>query len=217
VSAASTSATGACAAPAGAAPRAARSRHGAETYAEIRRLHEAGLSMSRIGEILGLNKNQVVGCVHRMGLQQRGLPPALAGRRVTVDAVPPQDRARIAELWFSGLSAKSVAARMGEGWSSQRIAYLAKLWALPRNPLAMAPRASCHLASRLVTRAPRQSVPSGPPPPIPRDLRVGGCRWPLWGLQERATHLYCGEPISPGCARPWCEKHRAIGTAREVA
>jgi hypothetical protein len=174
---------------------------------------ESGLSAGRIAEALGWTKSTVIGRVHRMGLAQRGLPPGLRGERIAQWAATPEDREALAGLWFSGLSAREVARRMGEGWSHNRVSYLVGLWKLPRSPAAMPARRVCNLVSRLATRASRERAPAAPPPPIPRDLVRGGCLWPLWGLKERATHLDCGEPISPGCARPWCERHRAIGSS----
>ena len=59
--------------------------------------------------------------------------------------------------------------------------------------------------------------PKALPAPLPRDIRRGGCLWPLWDHRERATHLYCGEPIATGCAFPWCDTHRAKGTDTKAA
>ncbi len=70
-------------------------------------------------------------------------------------------------------------------------------------------------------RPPPKALPKAPPKALPahlpRDIRRGGCLWPLWGHRERATHLYCGEPIATGCAFPWCDKHRAKGTDTKAA
>lgn len=178
----------------------------------------SGLSASRIGQAMGMTANAVVGRVHRLGLPQRGVPAGLDGQRPVQDALTPAQRADIARMWESGLSSGEIARRMGEGWTRHRVQHLAESWGLKRAAAASGPRRVAAMASALVTRARAAPQPPAPPPPIPRDLARGGCLWPLWGQNERPTHLYCGEPISAGCARPWCDRHRAIGTSvREVA
>lgn len=175
----------------------------------------SGLSCSRIAEALGLGKNQVIGRVHRLGLPKRGLPAGLERRRLAQDAVSAEQRAEIVRMWESGLSGPEIARRLGGLWDGKRITYLARVWKLARAAHLSGPRRVSVIASALVNRArAAKALPPAPPPPIPRDVLSGGCRWPLWGDTERATHRYCGAPVSEGCARPWCDRHRAIGHAK---
>jgi len=50
-----------------------------------------------------------------------------------------------------------------------------------------------------------------PPPIVPRVVALGreqtGCKWPMWGSTERATHAYCDAPRD-GCG-PYCTEHHA--------
>jgi len=85
----------------------------------------------------------------------------------------------------------------------------------PKPRKSRAKAALARVAAPRPLKAPPQ--PKALPAHLPRDIRRGGCLWPLWGHRERATHLYCGEPIATGCAFPWCDKHRAKGTDTKAA
>src|SRR5215469_11234639 len=37
-------------------------------------------------------------------------------------------------------------------------------------------------------------LPDPDPKPEITEMRIGCCRFPLWGHGERPTHQYCGEP-----------------------
>lgn len=89
----------------------------------------------------------------------------------------------------------------------------------PKPRKSRAKAAPARVAAPRVVKAPPppKALPKALPAPLPRDIRRGGCLWPLWGHRERATHLYCGEPIATGCAFPWCDKHRAKGTDTKAA
>jgi GcrA cell cycle regulator len=57
---------------------------------------------------------------------------------------------------------------------------------------------------------PRLVAPAAPPvaPPMaPRFTGPAGCRWPMWGIDERPTHRYCDAPRL--ASKAYCGEHCA--------
>lgn len=48
-----------------------------------------------------------------------------------------------------------------------------------------------------------------PAPPVVRVLAPGTCRFPLWGDERPAIHVYCGKKVI-AAGKPYCAAHHAL-------
>lgn len=72
-----------------------------ESKAKLRKLWDAGLSASKIGEKMGLTKNAIIGTAHRMKLKPRASPIAYAARsgpRIVVAHKKPEKPAQAVKI-----------------------------------------------------------------------------------------------------------------------
>ena len=172
---------------------------GRDTWADaamtdrLRQLWAEGYSAGAIGDLMGLNKNQVIGRVHRLKLPPRDLPAALQNvkdkpRRLLVPA-------RLGAAGVGGCQG-APAAHLG----------LVRGDASSSGPRAAA--GSAHLSSSLL-----QTSGAGVAKPRPQLFPGRGCQFPMWGDRERPAYgeaRFCdaparrneaGNPDSPYCAR----------------
>ena len=126
-----------------------------------------GYSASEIGDRMGLNKNQVIGKVHRLKLPQRPVPAAL-------HHVKHKPR-------------RPVPARFGAaGVGGSRVAPAAHLSLVRGDASSSGPRAaagSAHLSSSLL-----QTSGVGVSKPRPRLFPGRGCQFPMWKHGERPSY-----------------------------
>ena len=130
------------------------------------------------------------------------------------------------QMWESGVGTTAIGVSLG--CSKNAIIGRARRLGLDRRPSPIkrlgpgeSPKRRRSRAKAAVLKPARVVPPKPSPAPlppvayVPLEARRRGCLWPMWNHRERATHLYCGEPVSPGCAYPWCAAHRAKGTERK--
>jgi hypothetical protein len=154
----------------GAAKRKAPAMRGRDTWADaamtdrLRQLWAEGYSAGRIGDLMGLNKNQVIGRVHRLNLPQREAPAALQN-------VKNKPRRLL------------VSARLGAtGVGGSRLAPVAhqSLAEASAQPGPSAAAASAHLSFLPVVNSAAEASR-----PRPQLFPVRGCQFPMWGDKER--------------------------------
>ena len=137
-------------------------------------------------------------------------------------------KAQLRTLWDDGLSTQQIADRMGR--SKNSVVGQAHRMGLPSRPSPIRhggvpkpvrePRPRVTLPPLPDTVAVADAPPAPPPPPV---AITGGprCRFPLWGLTERATHVYCDKPAlrrADGTATSWCATcSRKVFDRRAVA
>jgi len=129
----------------------------------LRRLWAEGHSGSEIGRIMGLNKNQVVGKVHRLQLPKRDLPAALDAVRNKPRVLSSARLGAAGVGGFQGASAARSSLMRGDASSS-------------------GPRAAAGTA--LVSSLSGNSG-AGASQPRPQLFPVRGCQFPLWSHGER--------------------------------
>lgn len=128
------------------------------------------------------------------------------------------DEQRLRVLWAEGHSTAVIGKLMGRTKSS--VVGKAHRLRLPSRPSPIqhggAPRPAREKRPRVTLPALPAAAPLAPavadappaPPPPPVAVTGGpGCRFPLWGLKDRATHVYCGKPAlrrPDGTATSWC-------------
>lgn len=165
----------------------------------LRELWAAGVSCSRIGAGLSRSKNSIVGRAHRLNLPDRPSPirrdpdarpsarPLLRAGPHTLPALPsinltpPQVTRSIAPT-----------ERESRAIRAPRVTLEAVRLPPPFN-----------FQSAAINR---RDAPTPRPERVePRIVLLNNrrCQFPLWGDQERPTHVYCDEP----CERSWCETH----------
>lgn len=160
----------------------------------LRQLWAEGHSGSEIGRMLGINKNQVVGKVHRLGLPKRDLPAAL-------DAV--RNKPRVLS-----------SARLGAaGVGGSRLAPAAQPSLAGNGSPLPGPRAAAGTA-RDVSSLPTSAA--GAERPRPQLFVARGCQFPMWGHGERPEYgeaRYCeAKPRRNAEGRqdsPYCVEHHA--------
>lgn len=151
----------------------------------------AGYSASEIGVRLGLNKNQVIGKVHRLQLAQRGQPAALQNVK---------DKPRVLS-----------SARLGAaGVGGSRVAPAAHLNLVRVDASSPRPRAAA--GSALDVSSLLQTSGAGVSKPRPQLFVGRGCQFPMWGDRDRPAYgeaRFCeakprrneeGRQDSPYCA-----------------
>ena len=161
----------------------------------LRALWAGGHSASQIGVLMQINKNQVLGKVHRLKLAPRAVAPK---KRVPSEAVV----ARVVA------SPKRILPRRG----------LANVFRVER-----APRKVAH-AALLPPGDDAINLPDAPQDRLEGRLVFSHipCRFPLWGDGESPTHRYCGDPVigrDDNVASAYCKEHGKIcwtGTMRKA-
>ncbi len=161
----------------------------------LRRLWAEGHSGSEIGRRMGINKNQVVGKVHRLGLPKRDLPAALDGVR---------NKSRVLS-----------SARLGAaGVGGSRVAPAAHLSLVRGDASSSGPRAAA--GSALVSSLSGNSG-AGVSKPRPQLFQVRGCQFPMWKHGEKPEFgeaLYCEAPARRNLEgrqdSAYCAHHHAI-------
>lgn len=132
----------------------------------------AGYSASEIGVRMGLNKNQVIGKVHRLQLPQRGQPAALQNVK---------DKPRVLS------SARLGAAGVG-GFQGAPAAHLNLVRVDASSPRPRAAAGTALVSSLLATSGAEASKPR------PQLFPGRGCQFPLWKHGERPAYgeaRYC--------------------------
>ena len=174
---------------------------GRDTWADaamtdrLRQLWAEGYSAGRIGDLMGLSKNQVIGRVHRLKLPPRDVPVGL--QKV-------KDKPRVLS-----------SARLGAaGVGGSRVAPAAHLSLVRGDASSSGPRAaagSAHLSSSLL-----QTSGVGVSKPRPQLFPGRGCQFPLWGDRERPAYgeaRFCDAPARRNEAgnqdSPYCAEHHA--------
>ena len=154
----------------------------------------AGYSASEIGVRLGLNKNQVIGKVHRLQLPQRGQPAALQN-------VKGKPRAAYARLGAAGVG--------GFQGASAAHLNLVRVDASSSGPRAAA-------GSALVSFSLLQTSGAGVSKPRPQLFPGRGCQFPMWGDRERPAYgeaRFCDAPARRNEEgrqdSPYCAEHHA--------
>jgi hypothetical protein len=161
----------------------------------LRRLWAEGHSGSEIGRRMGINKNQVVGKVHRLKLPKRDLPAALDGVR---------NKLRVLS-----------SARLGAGGvGGSRLALPARTSLAGNGSPQPGPRAAA--GSALDVSSLKQTSGAGVSKPRPQLFPGRGCQFPMWGDRERPAYgdaLYCeAKPRRNEEGRqdsPYCAEHHA--------
>jgi hypothetical protein len=159
----------------------------------LRQLWAEGHSGSEIGRRMGINKNQVVGKVHRLGLPKRDLPAALDGVRNKPRVLSP--------------------ARLGAaGVGGSRVAPAAHLNLVRVDASSSGPRAAA--GSALVSLAGNSGA--GASRPRPQLFQVRGCQFPMWRHGERPEFgeaRYCDAPARRNAEgrqdSAYCAEHHA--------
>lgn len=174
---------------------------------QLRALWAEGHSTAEIGRRLFVTKNAIVGMAHRMDLPSRPSPirrdpdarpstrPLLRAGPHTLPALPsinltpPQVTRSIAPT-----------ERESRAIRAPRVTLEAVRVPPPFN-----------FQSAAINR---RDAPTPRPESVERPivlLKNRRCQFPLWGDQERPTHVYCDEP----CERSWCETHHPIVLVRK--
>ena len=155
----------------------------------------AGYSASEIGVRLGLNRNQVIGKVHRLQLPQRGQPVALQNVK---------DKPRVLS-----------SARLGAaGVGGSRVAPAAHLNLVGIDASSSGPRAAATSALDVSSLLKTSAAEASKPRP---QLFVGRvCQFPLWKHEERPAYgeaRFCeAQPRRNAEGRqdsPYCAEHHA--------
>ena len=154
----------------------------------------AGYSASEIGVRLGLNKNQVIGKVHRLQLRQRGQPAALQN-------VKDKPRARFARLGAAGVG----------GFQGASAAHPSLAGNGSPQPGPRAAAGSALVSSSLLQTSGGWGVKTSAP-----VFPGRGCQFPMWKHGERPAYgeaLYCeAAPRRNAEGRqdsPYCAEHHA--------
>ena len=162
----------------------------------------AGYSASKIGDRMGLNRNQVIGKVHRLKLPQRGQPAALQNVKDKPRATSTGARLRAASVGGPVVALAAHQSLAGNG-SPQ--------------PGPRAAAGTALVSSLLQTSAAEASKPRP-------QLFVGrGCQFPMWKHGEGPAYgeaLYCEAPARRNEEgrqdSPYCAEHHAKCFVRPV-
>ena len=174
---------------------------GRDTWADaamtdrLRQLWAEGYSAGRIGDLMGLSKNQVIGRVHRLGLPKREAPSALHAVK---------DKPRVLS-----------SARLGAaGVGGSRVAPAAHLNLVRVDASSPRPRAAAGTA--LMSSSLLATSGAGVSKPRPQLFPGRGCQFPLWGDRERPAYgeaRFCDAPARRNEAgnqdSPYCAQHHA--------
>lgn len=159
----------------------------------LRQLWAEGHSAGRIGDLMGLSKNQVIGRVHRLKLPQREAPAALHAVK---------DKPRVLS-----------SARLGAaGVGGSRVAPAAHLSLVRGGASSSGPRAAAGTA--LVSLSGNSGA--GASQPRPQLFQVRGCQFPMWRHGERPASdaaRYCEAPARRNAEgrqdSAYCAEHHA--------
>lgn len=159
----------------------------------LRQLWAEGHSAGRIGDLMGLSKNQVIGRAHRLKLPQRDLPAALHAVK---------DKPRVLS-----------SARLGAaGVGGSRVAPAAQPSLMRVDASSSGPRAAAGTA--LVSLSGNSGAGASQPRP---QLFLGrGCQFPMWKHGERPAFdeaRYCDAPARRNAEgrqdSAYCAEHHA--------
>ena len=170
-----------------------------KTIFMLRRLWDEGLSVAKISELIGTNKNSVIGKAHRLKLPPRENP--ITYQRAFTDAQI-EELKRLApgnlsnreigrQLGFDGGCIGQKYKALGISRPKRAFFYPARSRA-PKKPL---PVARAKTTGPLKASAYKQAGRSEP------------CSWPI-GMPKTSSFRYCDAPSMQG--RPYCEQHFAI-------
>ncbi len=196
--------------------------HPQATRDAVERLWATGLSASRIGDEVGLNKNKVIGLVRRMGLPNRQSPIdrkyGWIGDALMEEAkqrwdrgIPLRDIAKflgIAEATFTGR-------RKRLGWAprDQALSLKQRWWFTPRKYQSgdgAARRKAARPGTHTPGNPPANAVDAlvAPPPETSAPVRAGGptCCYPFG---EGRSMRFCDAPVEAR-GKPYCKDHRKL-------
>ena len=174
---------------------------GRDTWADaamtdrLRQLWAEGYSAGRIGDLMGLNKNQVIGRVHRLKLPQRDVPVGLQNVK---------NKPRVLS-----------SARLGAaGVGGSRLAPAAHHSLVRVDASSPRPRAAA--GSALLSSSLLATPGAGVSKPRPQLFPGRGCQFPMWGDRERPAYAearFCDAPARRNEAgnqdSPYCAEHHA--------
>lgn len=157
----------------------------------LRRLWAEGHTTAEIGRRMGLNKNQVIGRVHRLKLPARMSAMHQFGPRPMRKprALPPQ---------------------LGEGGALFPEAIPPS--STPSRPQADEPRPAVTSGLPSFPNLPERAARTPSPLPV-RVFSDRKCQFPRWGHKKPEEYLFCGDPVAVrdcGSASPYCAKHHAV-------
>lgn len=175
---------------------------GRDTWADaamtdrLRQLWAEGYSAGRIGDLMGLSKNQVIGRVHRLQLPQRDVPVGLQNVKNKSREAYTGQRLRAAGVGGSRLAPAAHHSLVRVDASSPR------------------PRAAA--TSALDVSSLKQTSGAGVAKPRPQLFPGRGCQFPLWGDLDRPAYgeaRFCDAPARRNGAgnqdSPYCAEHHA--------
>lgn len=181
---------------------------------QLRTLKSEGRSITEIGRRMGLSRNAIVGKSNRLGLG--GTTNPIGATRT------PEKSALIEELLRDGMSAARVAERTRSDLRYVRTARINLGLASQRRGWTR--EAATRLATLDMFDDPKfVAAPVSPVRVVPflapavRRGAAGGCRYPMWGHNERTkfrpdgTAMLCDDTISRG---DYCTEHAALCYSR---
>lgn len=165
------------------------SRWTPELVKRLTELWESGAPMAQIKSQLHLNKNMIIGKVHRLGLSNRAPTKAIWNPTLV---------AQFKDLWDDGMPVYKIAETLGvseEAVNNKR----SKFGWSPRNSLELRRRADCgETKSKIITPKRMPIRPTG---------RSQDCQWPI-GMPGQDGFHFCGEDTDG--YRSYCEAHANI-------
>ena len=171
-------------------------------------LSEGGWSHATIGGLFGVTRNAVQKRLSRIAARSGNIRlmkdrtvRAEVSERARVDWNSPDFLDEVRRLRESGMSISEIARRFGLPRTT--------MWdRLVRLKIAFASSASVHQTKNWRNdddfvdkeQVPDKNIvvrPSREPESLKPESFVvsSGCRWPMWGNNERPTHVYCGKPV----------------------
>jgi hypothetical protein len=193
-----------------------------ELVAEIRRLHDNGLSAGAIGKLVGRSKSAVIGIQHRNGMQVQhpGWHPK---------PMEPKEKARILELRRLGWSYKEIGRSVGRGQDRVGRVCLAagfgkggvtcgngsvQSFQMDRKVVRSAKQVRAKEEMLLRMGAVSQALEPLPPPDTSLEPLVAPAPRPCQYIaDDGAPWRICGRPVtrrSDGLPGSWCAHHYRV-------